>query len=440
MSLASLLLGGGATYPPLAPPLTVFGVTSAPEGGNCWFQDVRAVYLPSVGDVVFGYVDNAGHVRVRTIDDTTLSVSSAVTLATIEADDHDNPVFLRRASDGKLITFYTTHVGNVYRSTSSSADDITTLPSGSDITTEFGGRAGSNGFTYSHLFQLTGEAGSPSPIYFSVRYHGTGGEPYIAAARSYDDGANWESIGSLANNISLLAQITYHKAALNGDDRIDFAASNHPDDSGGEYGDHGIYHFYYQGDNLYQTDGTLIGAVESGGNPGGSYDITELTQVDDASGGICWIWDIAIDPDTGYPIIVYVVYEATYPTGRWHYEYARWTGSAWEHFELADAGGKFATTTDLAFGRQYAGGVVLDHQRPDIAYFSSNHGTSFHEIYRAIVRGSIVTVDAITEGSTENQIRPHPVYGSNSIKVLWNAGSYDDYFGNYSLGTRGAYA
>jgi len=390
--------------------------------------------------VVMGYNDNSGHVRMRTIDDSSLSVSSAVTLATTEADDHDNPAVLRRQSDDKFIVMWTTHVGNVFQSVASSADDIASLPSSSNITAEFGGRSGSNGFTYAHLFQLTGEAGTPKPIYFTVRYHSTGGLPFVAMAKSLDDGANWKTIPGTDNDISLLAEITYHKAVQNGSDRIDFVASNHPDDDDVTYGHHGIYHFYYQGGNLYKTDGSLIGAVGSGPRGGGSYARTALTEVDDASGGICWIWDIAIDPDTGRPIIVYVVYEATYPTGRWHYEYARWTGSAWEHFEVADAGSKFASTTDLRFGRQYAGGIVLDQSDPRICYFSSNDGTTYHEIYRAVIRGSVVTIDPITADSSEPQIRPIPVYDANSVKVLWNNGTYTDYLGNYSLGTRGAYA
>lgn len=427
--------------PPVPPPtLATFDATDAPEGGWCWFQDARAVYLPSIGKVVYGYLDNAGHIRVREIDDSTLEVSSSVTLGSVEADDHDNPALLRRQSDGKLIAMWTTHVGNVYQSISTSADDITSLPSSSDKTAEFGGRSGSAGFTYAHLFQLTGEAGTPKPIYFSVRYHNFFGLPFIGLARSLDDGVNWKDIAGTDNAQSLLAEITYHKAVQNGDDRIDFAASNHPDDNDATYGHHGIYHFYYQGGNLYETDGTLIGAVGSGSQAGGSYARTALTEVDDGSGGICWIWDIAVDPDTNHPIIVYVVYEDTYPDGRWHYEYARWTGTAWETVEIADAGGRFPSTSDLAHGGQYAGGIVLDQVDPTICYFSSDDGTTYHEIYRAIVTGSSVSITPITSGSSEKQARPIPVYNANLIKVLWNNGSYTDYFGNYSLGTRGAYA
>lgn len=437
-SLVPTLVHIGDFSQPAPPELTVFEVAAAPHGGACWFQDPRAVYVPGMGDVVFGYVDNSGHIRVRAIDDESLSVSSSVVLATPEVDDHDNPAFLRRSSDNKIIAMYTTHVGNVYQSVASSPNDIASLPSGSDITSEFGGRSGANGFTYAHLFELLGEASDP--MMFTVRYHSTDGVTYVGMARSYDNGINWEELGGSANNVSLLAQVTYHKVAQNGSARLDFAVSNHPDDTSSPYNVHGIYHFYYQAGNLYKTDGTLIGPVGSGGNPGGSYDYSELTEVDDAASGICWIWDIAINPITGRPVIVYVVYEPTYPTGRWHYEYAHWTGTAWEHFEIADAGTKFASTTDLAIGRQYAGGVVLDQQDPRIVYFSSNDGTTFHEIYRAFVlSSSSITIEAITESSTEMQIRPVPVHGSQNVKVLWNNGAYQDYF-TWNLGTRGATA
>ncbi len=447
-----LVLVGGASHftpltpvePPFVPPpveetLVAFDVAAKPEGGWCWFQDVRAVYVASMGEVVFAYNNRDGDITVRTVNDTTRVASAVRRLALAETDDHDNPALLRRQSDSKFIAMWTTHVGSVFQSIAASADDIASLPVSSNITTEFGGLGGNAGFTYAHLFQLTGEAGTPKPIYFTVRYHNFGGLPFVGMARSVDDGVNWTDIDGTANAQSLLAEITYHKAVLNGTDRIDFIASNHPEDTDPVYGVQGIYHFYYQGGSLYQTDGTLIGVVGDGPQGGGSYARSALTEVDDGSGGTPWLWDIAVDSSHN-PVLVYVVYEDPYPTGRWHYEYARWTGSAWEHFEIADAGTKFAATSNPAHGSQYAGGVVLDQEDPTICYFSSNHGTTFHEIYRAVVAGDdSVAVTAITSDSLEMQIRPIPVYDAANIKVLWNNGTYTDYLGNFNLGTRGAY-
>ncbi len=450
--MAPLVLVGGASQssstpvtpvePPVEPPgseLTAFTVALSPEGGWCWFQDVRAVYVPSMGKVVFAYDNKDGDITVRTVDDTTRVASAVRRLALAEQDDHDNPALLRRESDGKFIAMWTTHVGSIFQSIATVADDIASLPTSSNVTAEFGGLGGNAGFTYAHLFQLPGEAGTPSPIYFSVRYHNFNGLPFVGMARSVDDGVNWTDLDGGANAQTLLAEITYHKAVRNGDDRIDFIASNHPEDTDPVYGVQGIYHFYYQGNNLYQTDGTLIGAVGDGPRAGGSYARTALTEVQNADDGIPWLWDIAIDSN-GDPVLVYVVYEDPYPTGRWNYQYARWTGSAWEHFEIADAGTKFAATSNPAHGSQYAGGIVLDQSAPEVCYFSTNEGSAFHEIYQAVVAlDDSVQITPITSGSSEMQIRPVPVYDAVKIKVLWNAGTYTDYLGNYNLGTRGAY-
>jgi putative BNR repeat neuraminidase len=429
-----LIAGSGGSFgaPPAPGDYSVEELTTGSQAGYCWFQDPRAMRVNDL--IYFGNIDPSGNLECRTLNENTGAVSlPVVTYPLFEEDDHDNPSFLRRDSDGHILAFFTTHVGDVYCTIGTAADDITslTLANTTNITTEVGGRGGASGYTYASAFQLLGEASDP--IYVCFRYHSYFALPFVAASKSIDGGANWTDVAGTANSHSLLAEVTYHHAVQNGDDRIDFAVSNHPDDTGSPYGDHGIYHFYMQSGNLYQTDGTLIGAVGSGSGPGGSYVLADLTQIFDDAGGIAWIWDIALDG--GNPVVAYVVYEPTYPSGPWTYHRAHWNGSAWVDHEVADAGGKFPTTTDLAFGGQYAGGISIDQYDVNTVYYSSNAGGGNHKVYQAVTAdsGATWTPTQLSDG-TDKAVRPIAIRGEpGRTKLIWEHGSYDNYFGNYAM-------
>lgn len=426
-----LMLTGGGGSVASSPPSSDYAVaelTIGSQAGYCWFNDPRA--LRANGLIYFGNIDPSGNVECRTLNENSGAVSApAATYPSFEADDHDNPSFLRRASDGHIMAFFTNHVADVYCTIGTAADDVSSLTQANttNITNELGGRTAPAGYTYASGFQLLGEASDP--IYLTARYHDAAGTAFVAAAKSTDGGTNWMDVLGTANSRSLLAQVTYHHVVQNGTGRLDFVVSNHPDDSG----DHGIYHFYYQAGNLYKTDGTLMGAVEGGSGDSGSYALADMTQVYSAGSTRAWIWDIAVDA-TGKPYVAYVVYDASYPAGTWTYERARWTGSAWDRKTVANAGGKFPTTSNLAHGGQYAGGISIDQFDVNTVYYSSNSGGGNHRMYIATTadNGATWTPTAITDG-TDKAVRPVAIRGETGrTKLIWEHGAYTDYFGNYA--------
>ena len=374
------------------------------DGGWCWFSDPRAVYYN--GKTYFGYTagNSAGRVYACCYDHATKTVSVAFDLygAFFENDDHDNPVFLIRHSDHKILAFYNLHVGDHYSRLSSDPEDTTSWGAAVNITAQTGALTP----TYVNPIQLIGEADDPIYLFFRECDAGGCARQSMSYSKSINEGGSW------ATRIKV-AHITYHKVAQNRMDRIDFCLSEHPV----EERDHGIYHMYYQGGNFYKSDGTVITADKP-------YECTDLTQVYDGTDVMGWIWDIAIEPVTKYPVIVY----ATFPATTNHrYSYARWTGAAWDKHEIC-AGGTHIC--DVGAGVEYySGGVYLDHNDPSVVYVSQQVGSQWEIFrYQTADGGATWSNVAITTSSDKQQLRPITVRDyANDLQALWLSGTYTTY-------------
>src|ERR671917_576269 len=110
------------------------------DGAWSWFGDPRAVTHD--GSTYVGWVDREGDVKVASYEHATGRRTTAVLQARLNEDDHANPsIFVR--PDGRLMVFYSRHVGPAmhYR-TSTAPGDITswgpaqTMPS--NVTGGFG--------------------------------------------------------------------------------------------------------------------------------------------------------------------------------------------------------------------------------------------------------------------------------------------------------------
>lgn len=409
-----------------ARPLEAFTIAAAPKGGWCWFGDPRAYYHD--GKTVMGWLDGStGLPMAAAWDHASRTLSTPVslyTLSTFETDDHDNPAFLRRASDGKILAAYTLHVGAAYTALSTNADDATAFGSITNVTSQFGSLSGGAGYTYAHLAQLLDETNDP--IYYTYRYHDTGGTAHLAFSKSTDGGATWTAR-------TAVCVVTYHKLAKNGEDRIDFILSNHPDDAG----NHDIRHMYLQGGNWYKSDGTQITASQP-------FAITEATRIYDGSTTMGWLWDIAIDPATGYPVVAFATFPgATNPGGPatdHRAYYGRWTGSAWDVHEIVPMGGKIPTADQPGGNPQsfYSGGVVLDQSDPSIAYVSVEVSAGRWDIYRYKTTDGGATWSSYALTSSGKNVRPVSVLNhARDLQVLWLTGTYTNYV-TYSQGTAGA--
>lgn len=415
-----LIAGGGASLTPPGGGFEVFTLLTADEGGWTWFNDPRAIY--SGGKTFFGYISGDGHVRAAQYVHSTATVSTPAELyppGVFEVDDHDNPALLRRASDGKLLAGFTTHVNDPYINISTNADDATAWAGPTNLSATFG-ETDLLGYTYCHLVQLEGEANDP--IYFFGRRHTAAGIARMYYSKSTDGGVTWATATQVVT-------LTYHKLARNTDTRIDFALSNHADNAT-DPGDHSIYHMYYEGGNWHKTDGTQITASL----PFAAADLTKV-QNGDATTPL-WIWDIAID-GTGKPVIVYVSFTST---TNHRYRYAHWTGSVWETHEIM-AGGTYIPT-ESALGNPieayYSGGVYLDHNDPTIVYTSVGSGGDRWDLYRNVTadHGTSWTSTQLTNSG--KHVRPVTVLNHvDDLQVLDMSGTYASYV-NWNTATEGA--
>lgn len=407
--------GGGFILAPQDPDFEAVVLTTPGEGGWVWFGSNRAIRNDD--ETIAGYITGGGDVKAIRIDNATRAVVETTTLYdNFLVDDHEPPSFVVRG-DGVIMTAFAYHVGELYVGIGDSPGVLPAQADVTNITSQAGGDVdGDSGYTYASIVYLPDE----DRYYVFARYHDDS-VPYLVETHSDDDGATWSAH-------TVIRQITYHMLAVNGTDRIDFALSDHPlYGQGDNPAVHtSVYHIYYDG-SWHESDGSSLTPVI--GN-------TADTRVYDGTTSRGWIWDIAIGADDN-PRIVYVVYDETFPSGSWHYEWARWTGSAWETHEVSDAGGTITVGAAPEHGQDYAGGIVLDHEDPDVVFFSMNAGGSF-QLYRGVTSddGDTWEVLALTSDGDKN-VRPMPVVGhaGGNVQALALYGTYTDYF-NYSQGIK----
>lgn len=378
MAIATRALLTGAVSD--APPYRGVQEVSS-RGGWSWFTDPRAI---SVGDTTFfTYVASDGDLVVS--DGTT----DVIVESEYDVDDHSVPALLVRASDQRLMLFYSSVTGDplVVRV---STDPLDHTSWGSPVTID----DPTDGIdTYAMPVQL----GSGTIHVYFRRTIAPDTDFDWSVRSSSDGGETWSSKTTLLREAS--GKRSYWRVAQNGSGRIDFIVSNgHP-----FYDDptH-TYHFYFDG-SAYRTSA----GSDMGSPPFTSADMT-LVRAKHS-----WIWDIAVGAD-GHPRAVTVNLEDDV------YEHHRWTGSSWVTQEVMATGGKMP---DDEGSDDYRGGIVLDRSDPDAAYVSRKVGGQF-ELCRW--KGGVVV--PLTEGSGVKNVRPAPVYGGGSSpRVLWLRGDYDAY-------------
>lgn len=90
----------------------------------CWFSDPRAVYYKRMHEkIYYGYVNRKGDVRVSSYNLKTDEEETFVLHPELQVDDHNVPTFLF-LPDGKLLTFYNRHSGNIYMRKSKYAESV----------------------------------------------------------------------------------------------------------------------------------------------------------------------------------------------------------------------------------------------------------------------------------------------------------------------------
>ena len=369
-----------------------------------WYTQPNAVYYN--GNLYFSVIDTiAQKLNIYSYNISTEALTSANLATWYGVDDHSTASILVRDSDKKLLAFSAKHNDSTIRlRISSNTESISAWDSEVSLDASLGGTM----YNYPNPIQLLGEANDPIYLIYTERGDGIKGQYY---SKSEDGGATWAAGTKFFQYTDgeSVEHRPYFQSVQNGIDRIDFACTQgHPSEVAGC----SIYHFYYTGGKWYKSDGTEITEalpLEPG----------DVTRVYDGSTTEAWIWDITID-SSGYPVLVY----ATFPTpaSDHRYNYARWTGSAWDIHEICTAGSPLYSAETY-----YSGGVTIDKTDPSIVW-CSRYVDSKWAIWKYTTSDSGATWSGTiqTTATTNPQARPYCAKDYDG-DALWWYGTYTSY-------------
>jgi len=386
----------------------------AEDAAWCWFSDPRAIFHKGKYEkIFFGYISIQGDVVISSRDIQNNTEDTFVLHEKLQVDDHNNPsvMFL---PDGRLITFYSEHNGNLYMRKSKNPEDISDWEPALIISNDEGR------YTYSNPVMLSEEN---NRIYLFGRKSGASGsftEWWQHFMYSDDKGETWsESQIYLDNegrdNPPYLKLITDHKS------RIDFLFTDgHPKIGS----DVSVYHMYYKNGAFYQTSGKRITGIDDL-----PVLISRVDKVYDAKGSNirAWIWDLALD-DKDNPVITY----ARYPDETDHrYHYAYWDGQKWIDEEVCRAGGWMPSLRqgDLVREAHYSGGIVINPDDPKQLFLSRQIEGKFEIEQKYLQNNGEWESAFITSHSEVNNIRPYVVGNSpdGNPVLMWMSGFYRHY-------------
>jgi hypothetical protein len=397
-----ILFGGGEAVAPEAPIADDIALLA---GVWTWFNDQRAISVN--GDPVLGAISSAGDLLVYDAANSTTGID--LHGSTFEVDDHDNPAFLKRASDSKILAFASKHSGaNFYRYLSTNANDPTAWGAAVDIDSSLA----LAGYSYANAYQLTDEANDPIYLFFRADDAGT---KHYYYSTSTDSGATFAAATKLlSNNGDSVNFSPYVKIVQNGNARLDFFCTDgHPSSTA----TNSVYHFYYEAGGFKKTDGTALVLPIT--------PATHLSKVYDGTTNRGWVWDCAINT-SNHPVLVYTAHNSTTDH---RYRFARWTGSAWAGGEICTAGSHLYTGEVY-----YSGGIAIDPDDVSTVY-ASRQISGVHQIWRYTTSDfSTWTGEQITKG--KRSFRPYIIRGQTTEpRLAFVEGNYGT-FTSYATGLR----
>ncbi|KAA6302774.1 MAG: Beta-agarase A [Candidatus Ordinivivax streblomastigis] len=391
------LTGGEETSVPVIDTLTL-------DGAWCWFADPRAIYYEGAKkQTYFSWITTAGDIMIASYNHETGEYLQKCMWEKFQPDDHANPSLLIR-DDGRIIIFFAAHFGDkISRYISTNPEDITSWSQNYQF---------SNTVTYPYPFQV-GDS-------ICVFYRG-GSDWHPRLSVSTDNGQTFDE-GKLF--VAGGGQRPYTRYFQGSDGSIHVAVTTgHPRNESANK----IYYCRYKNNNFYRANGTLIKNFTTSG----AVNISELEVVYNASAGKGWIWDIALDPQTGYPMMLY----AAFPSDTDHrYRYAYWNGTQWNNSEITAAGKWFpqtpAGTTEPE--PNYSGGLIFDSDNPSVVYLSKQVNGIFEIFqYTTTDHGTSWTSEAITSNTPAGIVNVRPIvprhHKSGYFDVIWMRGTYTYY-------------
>lgn len=424
--------------------------TLATDGTWTWYNDNRAIYQND--KLYFGYVRSDGKSALSVFNPQTSLTTNLWSSAFTEIDDHNNPGLLAK-QDGSLLAIYSRHLEDQYFAyrVSNTSDPDTPSEWNAEQSIPNSGAS----MTYANPFQLSAESGKIYNFCRNLNFNPT-------IYTSSTGGSTWSTAQPFIQTGGGGVR-PYLKYASNSTNRIDFLYTDgHPRDV-----NNSLYHMYYDGGSFYKTDGTLVKSYanlpilhDSGERGSVIYQYSAAAQTDPNEWiptGRAWCWETAYQAD-GKPVCVFTV-QRDLVTGstsgiddRIYYYYARWTGTAWQKRFIAHAGRPLYVAED-----DYAGGICVDPQNPNVIYISSNaqdpfnladttniplRANSRYELWRGVTSdgGLTFTWTQITSDSAADNLRPYiPRRNGGEESLIWFRGTYTTYE-NYSTSIVGLFS
>ncbi|MBW3630497.1 MAG: BNR-4 repeat-containing protein [Gemmatimonadetes bacterium] len=414
----------------------------APDGAWTWFNDERAIVLPS-GNILTGYVRSDGVSAVTNFDPITgeryespLSGPGAV-----EVDDHNNPS-LTLLPDDRVLAVYSNHHEDTHYfwRISRDADPRGTSAWTDERLKEVGVRN-----TYANTYRLTAERDRIFNFHRALNFNPT-------LSFSTDLGQSWSDPRHFITAGSG-QQRPYPRYVSNHRDRIDLIYTDaHPRNF-----NNSIYHLFYRDGAFRRTDGRVLKTLQDlpithGAGETGTvvYEYSEKPwgpgdgPDDWIPGGRGWTWDVAYAAD-GSPVAAFQVRRGEVAGTGWkndriYYYYARWTGSEWEKHFVAQAGRPLYDRE-----RDYSGGMTIDPQNPNVVYISSNalrpfdlasidavplHAAERYSLYRGETRdgGRTFRWTELASSDEHDLLRPHALENPGGrTPLVWFQGTYNTY-------------
>ena len=399
------------------------------DGGWSWFEDERAIVAGNklfVGSVATGRFDRSrkGDIDAMSVDLRTGAVTRFPLRKNLEADDHNSPAWIE-LPDGRLLAMYSKHgpENRIYFRISRKRHDAASWGQERVFVPSDTSRV-----TYSNLHWL--ERGGQRKGRLVDFFRGLDDRYKPSWAYSDDLGSTWTTGGLLVDVESATRHRPYVKYASDGRGLIHFVFSEgHPRDF-----DNSLHHAYLRNGTLHRSDGTPIRALDSGPILPG-----EATRVFAGNPtNVAWPHDIALD-SAGVVRVAYSVRSdaGADPAGTkgrdLRYRFARWDGRAWADQEIAFAGSRLYAGED-----DYAGGICLHPDDPDVVFLSSNVDPAtgvaltmrHYELFRGRTpdRGAHWIWESLTPGSSNDNLRPiAPKWRSGRTVLLWLRGKYRTY-------------
>ena len=392
--------------------------TFSEDGAWCWFSDPRAVHLN--GKIYSGWVSSDGSIIVASYNEKTGKTREVNISAQYNKDDHANPSLLI-LPDNRIMVFFAAHSikaksdekAAITYAISKNPEDISTWEDQFKITQN---AKGPKKFCYTNPIMLSEEN---NRIYLFWR----GADFKPTFCYTDDLGSTWSDAFTLIKSSLNNGKRPYVKVSSNGRDEIHIAFTdghprNEPLNS--------IYYLKYKAGKFYKADGSIVGTTKSLPIEHEACDVifdANKLFLKKRNGVRAWIWDVASD-EYGNPVMVYTrLPEET----KHQYFYAKWDGTSWINLIISPAGSAFPRFHRPKEQRDpephYSGGVYLDHENPNVVYYSKPVNDIF-EIFKAetIDIGKNWIESSITSNSKKDNVRPFAIRGADNnakSQILW---------------------